>query len=80
VPYNILNNFCFADELYCPYCPERHFHCGVGEDCIPKENICDGVPNCRNGADEKGCCEFTFIESVPNFWNGVDKKGGWMDI
>jgi hypothetical protein len=45
------------DELYCPYCPERHFHCGVGEDCIPKENICDGVANCRNGADEKGCCE-----------------------
>ena len=20
----------FSDELYCDYCPEKHFHCGVG--------------------------------------------------
>ena len=27
----------FSDELYCPYCPEHNFHCGVGKMCVPKE-------------------------------------------
>ena len=48
----------FSDELYCPYCPEHHFHCGVGKMCIPKEKMCDGVYDCDNGADEQGCCKF----------------------
>lgn len=47
----------FSDELYCPYCPEHNFHCGVGKQCIPKEKMCDGVADCGNGADEKGCCK-----------------------
>ena len=47
----------FSDELYCDYCPEKHFHCGVGKMCIDKEKMCDGVEDCDNGADEKGCCE-----------------------
>lgn len=45
----------FSDELYCPYCPEHHFHCGVGKMCVPKDKMCDGVVDCDNGADEKGC-------------------------
>ncbi|TRY68657.1 hypothetical protein TCAL_02473 [Tigriopus californicus] len=45
----------FSDELYCPYCPEHHFHCGVGKMCIPKDKMCDGNIDCDNGADEKGC-------------------------
>ena len=45
----------FSDELYCPYCPEHHFHCGVGKTCIPKEKMCDGNIDCPNEADEKGC-------------------------
>ena len=45
----------FSDELYCPYCPEHHFHCGVGKMCIPKTKMCDGNVDCDNGADEKGC-------------------------
>ena len=44
-----------SDELYCPYCPEKNFHCGVGLNCIPKDKICDGQTDCPNGADEKGC-------------------------
>ena len=48
----------FSDELYCPYCPEHHFHCGVGKMCIHKEKMCDGVVDCDNAADEKGCCKF----------------------
>ena len=47
----------FSDELYCPYCPEHHFHCGVGKMCIHKEKMCDGVVDCDNAADEKGCCK-----------------------
>ena len=51
----------FSDELYCPYCPEHHFHCGVGKMCVPKDKMCDGIVDCDNGADEKGCCkEFLF--------------------
>ena len=45
----------FSDELYCPYCPEHHFHCGVGQMCVPKNQMCDGTADCDNGADEKGC-------------------------
>lgn len=45
----------FSDELYCPYCPEHHFHCGVAKTCIPKEKLCDGISDCDNGADERGC-------------------------
>ena len=48
----------FSDELYCPYCPEHHFHCGVGKMCIHKEKMCDGVVDCDNAADEKGCCKY----------------------
>ena len=48
----------FSDELYCPYCPEHHFHCGVGKMCIPKDKMCDGTVDCDNGADEKGCRKF----------------------
>ena len=25
----------FSDELYCDYCPEKHFHCGVGFYLLP---------------------------------------------
>ena len=38
----------FSDELYCPYCPEHHFHCGVAKTCIPKEKLCDGISDCDN--------------------------------
>lgn len=51
----------FSDELYCPYCPEHHFHCGVSKNCIPKEKLCDGISDCDNGADERGCRKFSFF-------------------
>ena len=28
--------------------------------CVPKDKMCDGVVDCDNGADEKGCCKFLF--------------------
>ena len=57
----------FSDELYCDYCPEKHFHCGAGAQCIHKTKMCDGVKHCDNGADERGCCEYinvVFVRSV----------------
>ena len=59
----------FSDELYCPYCPEHHFHCGVGKMCVPKEKMCDGIVDCDNGADEKGCCKYTII--CPSWASGI---------
>ena len=57
----------FSDELYCDYCPERHFHCGVGKQCIDKARMCDGRQDCDNGADERGCGEWhrCYLERVP---------------
>ena len=48
----------FSDELYCDYCPEKHFHCGVGRQCIDKTKMCDGILDCDNGADERGCGQY----------------------
>ena len=54
----------FSDELYCDYCPEKHFHCGAGAQCIHKSKMCDGVKHCDNGADERGCCEYINVVFV----------------
>ena len=54
----------FSDELYCPYCPENHFHCGVSKTCIAKEKLCDGVKDCSNSADERGCCKYQMSQQV----------------
>ena len=54
----------FSDELYCDYCPEKHFHCGAGAQCIHKTKMCDGVKHCDNGADERGCCEYRNVVFV----------------
>ena len=56
----------FSDELYCDYCPEKHFHCGVGSQCIDKMRMCDGVTDCDNGADERGCGEFNLAKKALN--------------
>ena len=63
----------FSDELYCPYCPEHHFHCGVGKMCIPKQKMCDGNIDCDNGADEKGCREYLnhFLSTWPSVFTSV---------
>ena len=71
LPYGKSNLICdgvvdcpdFSDELYCPYCPEHHFHCGVAKTCIPKEKLCDGISDCDNGADERGCCKYILHNS-----------------
>ncbi|XP_040566515.1 uncharacterized protein [Lepeophtheirus salmonis] len=63
----------FSDELYCSYCPEHHFHCGVGKMCIPKEKMCDGYLDCDNGADERGCLSLAphmdFTSYIHQYYN-----------
>jgi len=65
----------FSDELYCPYCPEKHFHCGVGKDCIPKKKMCDGEQDCSNGADEKGCVSLSPRISAGNYIHHYHNAG-----
>jgi len=65
----------FSDELYCDYCPEKHFHCGVGKRCIDKEKMCDGVEDCENGADEKGCLSLAPKLSVGSYIHQYHNEG-----
>jgi len=65
----------FSDELYCDYCPEKHFHCGVGKRCIDKEKMCDGVDDCENGADEKGCLSLAPKLSVGSYIHQYHNEG-----
>jgi len=65
----------FSDELYCDYCPEKHFHCGVGKMCIDKEKMCDGVEDCDNGADEKGCLSLAPRLSVGSYIHQYHDEG-----
>ncbi|KAF2345472.1 Serine proteases trypsin domain, partial [Trinorchestia longiramus] len=30
------------------------YRCPLGR-CVPEENMCDGIPDCNDGSDEKGC-------------------------
>jgi len=32
------------------------YHCNSG-DCVPKSDVCDGVPNCQDGSDETDGCK-----------------------
>ena len=36
----------------------KGFWCGEGDNCLLENQICDGVPNCRNGQDEKMCAKY----------------------
>ena len=65
----------FSDELYCDYCPERHFHCGVGKQCIDKARMCDGRQDCDNGADERGCGEWAPVLSREGFQDTCSGRG-----
>ena len=54
--YTVLcNNVLYYTALYSssPQCSVQ-----VGRQCIHKERMCDGLEDCDNGADEKGCCKY----------------------
>lgn len=36
------------------FCGPLHFNCGVNK-CVPQSMVCDGVKDCPNGNDERGC-------------------------
>ncbi|XP_071043201.1 uncharacterized protein CG3556 isoform X4 [Parasteatoda tepidariorum] len=51
------------------------FHCS-NHSCIPKNEICDGVKDCENGADEVGC--ETGILSIKGVTETRSKEIEWM--
>ena len=43
-------------------CPDTKFLCPTEKQCISKDKLCDGHPDCKDGADEKdACCESRFL-------------------
>ncbi|XP_015789837.1 enteropeptidase isoform X2 [Tetranychus urticae] len=38
-------------------CKEDQLRCANEEECIPKENICNGIDECRDGTDEENCSD-----------------------
>lgn len=46
-------------------CPDTKFLCPTEKQCISKDKLCDGNPDCKDGADEKdACCEFCVPSSA----------------
>jgi hypothetical protein len=38
-------------------CNENEFRCKAGDQCIPKEDRCDGERDCKDGSDEHHCAK-----------------------
>ena len=60
ISYNTL----FVENVKC-YTSE--FLCQTENKCIPRSWVCDGNPDCKDGADEQisaGCGMFTFIAVI----------------
>ncbi|XP_031570800.1 mucin-2-like [Actinia tenebrosa] len=41
--------------MTCPPCARSNFQCASGCECLPKQWVCDGKPDCGDGSDEIGC-------------------------
>ncbi|XP_068233011.1 serine protease nudel [Palaemon carinicauda] len=52
---DLITNCIFDEKSRICTCPKNWVHCGDGS-CIPLNRVCDGVPHCRNGTDEKNLC------------------------
>ena len=38
-------------------CTENQFYCAADAQCINRVLVCDGMPHCTNGEDERDCPE-----------------------
>jgi len=50
---------CFGvlvDDVISADCGSNEWLCSPTQQCIRVERVCDGVPNCANGADESDNC------------------------
>ncbi|KAL3247971.1 hypothetical protein MRX96_056747 [Rhipicephalus microplus] len=52
--------------------PSREFQCGDGE-TVPRDRVCDFVPDCDNRADESSCGDCDFSEGACG-WNLDDAR------
>ncbi|XP_014673792.1 PREDICTED: very low-density lipoprotein receptor-like [Priapulus caudatus] len=52
-----------SDEKSCGSCDFGHFACDDGK-CLDGEQRCDGVRDCKDGLDEKGCAGFSLGNSI----------------
>ena len=54
-------------------CHPKQFDCKAenGTQCIKMVKVCNGVPNCWNGNDEKNCSKYSFLKFI---LNGIDLK------
>ncbi|XP_026179512.1 low-density lipoprotein receptor-related protein 8-like isoform X2 [Mastacembelus armatus] len=41
-----------SDEVFCQKCPTGFFTCGTPGTCLPRNKLCDGRTDCKNGWDE----------------------------
>ena len=42
-------------------CPPNSYMC-VNNECIPAHNVCDGIPDCADGSDERPFCKSMSIK------------------
>ena len=52
---------CSSDEWRCP---------GLSDRCVPQKSVCDGKPDCPNGADEGTGCDLADCKARPDCYQG----------
>ncbi|CAH0405306.1 unnamed protein product [Chilo suppressalis] len=74
----------YTDENKCEWCEEGQYVCANAKQCIDRNRVCDGNPDCPLGDDEKSCValadELEDNEVIPYNEEGfvmVRKRGVW---
>ncbi|KAH6929363.1 hypothetical protein HPB50_026845 [Hyalomma asiaticum] len=49
-------------------CPEGHFPCKTGQECVRRQFICDGRPDCPDSSDELSCGDDHIREFFENYF------------
>ncbi|CAC5383712.1 ST14 [Mytilus coruscus] len=65
------------DDMGCPGCDSDRFLCDNGDWCVKWYGICDGVDNCGDNSDERGCsnlCWYNMPYSKRGLTSASDDK------